>query len=99
MVQRTAGGATPAALAVSAPESRVPKARVPELVRALRQPTAEAAGSSGESPRASPAGTQATRSNRRRARQTTYSAECDRSAWCYSHVRTLVLVVWEVEDA
>ena len=43
MVQRTASGETPAAVAVSAPESRLTGARVPELVRALRQLTGEAA--------------------------------------------------------
>ncbi|MFZ0040243.1 MAG: IclR family transcriptional regulator [Solirubrobacteraceae bacterium] len=43
MVQRTASGETPAAVAVSAPEARLTDARLPELVRALRQLTLEAA--------------------------------------------------------
>ena len=43
MVQRTASGATPAALAISVPEGRLTKDRVPELVQALRQTTTDAA--------------------------------------------------------
>lgn len=39
MAQRTVSGAVPAALAVSAPESRLPQERVPEIVDALRRIT------------------------------------------------------------
>jgi IclR family transcriptional regulator, acetate operon repressor len=44
MVQHTASGAGPAALAVSVPDSRLTDARVPELVSALRRVTDEASG-------------------------------------------------------
>ena len=43
MVQHTANGATPAALAISAPDGRLTADRLPELVSALRQLTGEAA--------------------------------------------------------
>ncbi len=43
MVQHTASGGTPAALAISAPEGRLTADRLPEFVRALRQLTHEAA--------------------------------------------------------
>ncbi len=43
MVQRTASGATPAALAISVPEGRLTKDRLPELIQALRQITTDAA--------------------------------------------------------
>jgi DNA-binding IclR family transcriptional regulator len=42
MVQRTSRGAVPAAMAVSAPEQRLPESRVPELVEALRDVTERA---------------------------------------------------------
>lgn len=43
MVQRSRSGATPAALAVSAPEQRLGSDRIPSIVAALRQATGEAA--------------------------------------------------------
>jgi IclR family transcriptional regulator, acetate operon repressor len=42
VVQRTSRGAVPAAMAISAPEQRLPESRVPELVEALRDVTERA---------------------------------------------------------